>query len=352
MGQFPSFPPGLNNFGQQPQGFGSPGAHRGGFAGQPQLEGQFGFDEGFRGPGRSEQKEKEESPKLATIISIRCQGVPFEINKASILEKHFAKFGEVVNVLPNLKKKTALVHFSDHKAAKMAKNFGQSVSSEQVIKKINYGLAKIALQTAAEERSTPAEPETKITITQGATELLRIMKQQTHSDDDRWKVLDARDKYMRIKYPKKQLRSGLEIEDMNLIGTCPDICPEKERYRRSAKNQLWWYEKEKGKLNHLSAVKEHSRSAADQDVPLPHELRPPSVLNKTMNFLLSNIMNRVDNMTGTMDDWFTFSSHPQTKIPWSKYNKADGESNDETVGNWYGFLWSATRGIRKDITQH
>ena len=56
MGQFASFPPpGLNNFGQQPQGFGSPGfagAHRGGFAAQPQPEGQFGFDGGFRGRGR------------------------------------------------------------------------------------------------------------------------------------------------------------------------------------------------------------------------------------------------------------------------------------------------------------
>merc|ERR1719400_484400 len=98
-------------------------------------------------------------------------------------------------------------------------------------------------------------------------ELLRIMKQQTHSDDDRWKVLDARDKYIKIKFPKTQLRSGLEIEDMNLIGTCPDICPEKERYGRSAKNQLRWYEKEEGRLNHLTAVKEHSRSAADHDVP-------------------------------------------------------------------------------------
>ena len=58
MGQFASFPPpapGLNNFGQQPQGFGSPGfagAHRGGFAAQSQPEGQFGFDGNFRGRGR------------------------------------------------------------------------------------------------------------------------------------------------------------------------------------------------------------------------------------------------------------------------------------------------------------
>ena len=353
----------------------------------------------------SKQVSKEE---LATITSIRCEEVPDVINKKAILSKHFAKFGEVVNVLPNLKKKTALVHFSDHKAAKMAKKNGKPVSQkvppighifyyqsspnaktarktseEEVsaelgamsggssevplfavkpvrplpVKKKIFSMTK-ALQSAAEERPTPAEPETQITITQGAsiTELLRIMKQQTHSDDDRWKVLDARDKYVRIKYPKKQLRSGLEIEDMNLIGTCPDICPEKERYGRSAKNQLRWYEKEEGRLNHLTAVKEHSRSAADQDVPLPHELRPPSVLNKTMNFLMSNIVDRVDNMTGTMGDWFNFISQLslgecQPTDPWSQFYVADGENSDETVGDWYEYMWSVTRAIRKDITQ-
>ena len=30
-------------------------------------------------------------------------------------------------------------------------------------------------------------------------ELLRIMKQQAGSDEDRWKILDARDKYLKLK---------------------------------------------------------------------------------------------------------------------------------------------------------
>ena len=56
-GQAASFPPaGPNNFGQQPQPFGSPGfGHRGGFSGpqqQQQPESPFGFDGGFRGRGR------------------------------------------------------------------------------------------------------------------------------------------------------------------------------------------------------------------------------------------------------------------------------------------------------------
>ena len=358
---------------------------------------------------RSTVRRSVSKEELATITSIRCEIVPDVINKSTILGKHFGKFGEVLRIVPNLKKKTAVVHFSDHKAARLAKKNGKIVNqsvapighiffcqsspntkaarktSEEDVsaelsamaggdnelpqfavkpvrplpikKKKIFSMTK-ALQSAAEERPPPSEPETQITITQGASssELLRIMKQQTHNDDDRWKVLDARDKYVRIKYPKKQLRSGLEIEDMNLIGTCPDICPEKERYGRSAKNQLRWYEKEDGRLNHLTAVKEHSRSAADQDVPLPHELRPPSVLNKTMNFLMSNIVDRVDNMTGTMADWFNFISQLslgecQPGDPWSQFYVTGGESSDETVGDWYEYMWSVTRAIRKDITQ-
>ena len=138
-----------------------------------------------------------------------------------------------------------------------------SKPARPLVKKKVFSMTRALQTSAGEERPTVLEqPETQITITQGASiaELMRIMKQQTHSDDDRWKVLDARDKFIRLKYPKKQLRSGLEIEDMNLIGTCPDLCPEKERYGRSAKNQLRWYEKEEGRLNHLTAVKEHSRS--------------------------------------------------------------------------------------------
>jgi len=49
-------------------------------------------------------------------------------------------------------------------------------------------------------------------------------------------------------------------------------------------------------------------------MPLPEELRPPTVLNMTMNYLLSNIMDAGG--PGKWDDWFDF-------------------------------LWNRTRGIRK-----
>ena len=45
-------------------------------------------------------------------------------------------------------------------------------------------------------------------------------------------MLEARDKWLRLKEPKSVTRSGLDIQDMNLVGTCPDFCPEKERWEQ------------------------------------------------------------------------------------------------------------------------
>ena len=51
-----------------------------------------------------------------------------------------------------------------------------------------------------------------------------------------------------------------------------------------------------------------------QDMPLPTELRPPEVLNRTMNYLLNNIIDE-----GGPGKW----------------------------GDWFDFLWNRTRSIRK-----
>jgi hypothetical protein len=74
------------------------------------------------------------------------------------------------------------------------------------------------------------------------------------------------------------------------LGTCESMCPEKERYCRMVGKLLHPYECDSdGKLNHALAVKDYSRSAADQDEPLPHELRPPHVLQKTMDYLILKV---------------------------------------------------------------
>ena len=66
-------------------------------------------------------------------------------------------------------------------------------------------------------------------------------------------------------------------------------------------------------MDHAAAVKEYSRSSADQEEPLPHELRPSAVLSRTMDYLVTRIM---DQTGGGLRDW-------------------------------YDFLWNRTRGVRK-----
>ena len=67
------------------------------------------------------------------------------------------------------------------------------------------------------------------------------------------------------------------------------------------------------KVDHRWAVKEYSGAAADKEEPLPHELRPIRVLQMTMDYLLTQIM----------------------------------DAGEERTYDWYDFLWNRTRGIRK-----
>lgn len=133
-------------------------------------------------------------------------------------------------------------------------------------------------------------------------------------------VLDARDKLIRLLTIKNtDIKRAASIK-----GVCPDMCPEKERYSREAKRRVEVFEMDendsKSQMNHQIAVKEYSRSSADQETPLPHELRPEPVLKQTMTYLLQNIMDLCDD-------------------------------SETSICDWYHFLWDRTRSIRKDITQ-
>ena len=146
--------------------------------------------------------------------------------------------------------------------------------------------------------------------------------------ESKYDVLEKIDKAIR-----KGVKSNFHIQDGKryraLKGTCVDMCPEKERYFRDDKHQISPFELNSvqdivstldgnyPQLDHCKAVKEYSRSSADQEEPLPHQLRPASVLNYTMDYLVMKIMD-------------------------VKYSKRT---------DWFDFLWNRTRAIRKDITQ-
>lgn len=63
-------------------------------------------------------------------------------------------------------------------------------------------------------------------------------------------------------------------------------------------------------------MKEYARSSADQEEPLPHDLRPVHVLAMTMNHLLHNVADFC-------------------------------ELSDDNLEEWYMFMWDRTRAVRK-----
>lgn len=63
--------------------------------------------------------------------------------------------------------------------------------------------------------------------------LINVVLSQSHTSEDKLKVLDARDKLLRIKIKQDNAtKSGATM------GTCPDMCPEKERLMREIQHQV------------------------------------------------------------------------------------------------------------------
>ncbi|XP_075463507.1 germinal-center associated nuclear protein isoform X2 [Ascaphus truei] len=311
------------------------------------------------------------SPNDATAIQVK--NLPKQLNQKHILEKHFNRFGTVQRVYCRPGRKLAIIHFSNHNSAANAKRMGKSLHKDVAIfwqKKKNSPSKKEALSAKKEKqreeresrqseessslqspvrkallreptagRGSKGSPHKKSllsmslqtdtehcdTVSQGLSfdtagtslppSLSHLIGAVAESAEDKYRLLEQRDKIMRQARVKRTELDQAKV----FVGTCPDMCPEKERYMRETRNQLSVYELLPGtdKLDHAAAIKEYSRSSADQEEPLPYELRPTPVLRMTMDYLVTRIMDQ-------------------------------GEGN---YRDWYDFVWNRTRGIRKDITQ-
>ncbi|EFI26573.1 nuclear pore-associated protein [Coprinopsis cinerea okayama7 len=83
------------------------------------------------------------------------------------------------------------------------------------------------------------------------------------------------------------------LEDaITLVGTCPDMCPRFERYRRERESNLAEWETIPGtkRIDHQRAVKMYERGAGDKS--LPSDVRPPHVLKKTLDYLFQDLLPR------------------------------------------------------------
>lgn len=187
-----------------------------------------------------------------------------------------------------------------------------------------------------------------------------LFKKCAKSNKDKFEALDLRDKVLKvIRYElNTQINSCLNANLMNpvcnkaefelnkaqsnmLVGTCEDMCPEKERYNREILSLLHTFELKQNLNvnfdndddaeqendpvpggNQPFMIKEYSRSSADQDLPLPNELRSLNVLYQTMLYLINDIIPKIN---------------------------ASNDDGDFSICSWYDFIWNRTRAIRKDI---
>ncbi|KAJ8012892.1 hypothetical protein DPEC_G00047600 [Dallia pectoralis] len=314
------------------------------------------------------------SPTDATIL--QCKNVPPSLNRKDIIEKHFGRFGKVRRVFCRPHKNLAIVHFQDHASAAKAKKKGKTLHRHEILL---FWQRKKHSPGEKEDRATEREDEgsgnqatdpllggfqtsfpslrmplskaptlsSTVSLSRGSSlkkpsiakslqfdtepqqdsgfegqssdrpvpsSLLHLIGQLAETAEDKYRLLEQRDKILRAERPKQT-----DLVRSFFVGTCPDMCPEKERYMRETRNQLSCFEviPDTEKVDHVASIKEYSRSSADQEEPLPHELRPLPVLSMTMDYLVTQIM----------------------------------DQGHDNYRDWYDFVWNRTRGIRKDITQ-
>ena len=170
-----------------------------------------------------------------------------------------------------------------------------------------------------------------------------IYRKCAKSNKEKFDLLDLRDKLLKlIRYETNSLLSqsasnaesqtATNDSSTNLIGTCDDMCPERERYSRECLALFHRYEIRHDSstntdiVDHRLMIKEFSRSSADQDLPLPNEMRPIHVLYGTMMYLIDDVIAKIANEDALSDTEFSY-------------------------GDWYDFIWNRTRSLRKDIIQ-
>ncbi|GAA6016185.1 hypothetical protein JCM11491_003762 [Sporobolomyces phaffii] len=75
-------------------------------------------------------------------------------------------------------------------------------------------------------------------------------------------------------------------------GTCEEMCPEWERQEREYQNNVDPLERYPGttRIDPSRAVKAFHRPAAGNDQPLPSDVRPPSMLYKTLDYLFHTLL--------------------------------------------------------------
>ncbi|CAF2044619.1 unnamed protein product [Rotaria magnacalcarata] len=153
-----------------------------------------------------------------------------------------------------------------------------------------------------------------------ATLITQLRERRALAYHEKLKSLDIRDEIWR-KYVELNKGSLLDANVAQRTGLCQDMCCERERITREYQRVYKSYELDPDtrSLNHSIMITGYSRASADQAMPTPYDLRSGPALLRTMNYLITNIMDKFD--------------------------------QEREQGDWYNFLWDRLRAIRKELTQ-
>ncbi|BFG01852.1 protein xmas-2 [Drosophila madeirensis] len=307
-------------------------------------------------------------PGAYNYKTLLCTNIPELFLDKFVARTHFGRFGNLVNFVLRPRRMTCTVSYATEEEAELALHEGNVYNGHEfhmtyaenetapaqkteqwvdpeVQAELNalsggwpneYQPTKQSKSAAtehpgsrsqhSERRERPPPPPQPLPPAHSkayAQELEAIMCRPAHSSEEKYRVLDARDKLLRL---NQQSNRQLDLQRSGSTqGYCPDMCPEKERLLREFQRQVSVFELQPdslsrqpgGLISHELALKQYSRSSADQETPLPHELRGEPALHMTMSYLMHEIM----------------------------------DIDREPLGDWFHFVWDRTRSIRKEITQ-
>ncbi|XP_052893288.1 uncharacterized protein LOC128301032 [Anopheles moucheti] len=263
--------------------------------------------------------ETPESALLAVAKGGQFKNHTFNISWTDVKSQSLGDNGKIGGSAIDMEVQMELEAFDNTRGAPSPSLLAYYKTGEQRPAVLSNNRASLPKPTATTAFRAEQDPRIK----QIRVELETLARKPAFSAEERYRVLEAKDRYIRLTTERTtDIRKAKNIE-----GTCPDMCPEKERYLREWKCMVPSYEKQVGsatQIDHVKAIKQYSRSSADQELPLPHELRSQQALGRTMHFLLTNLADLCD------DD------------------ESEGGGN---VSDWFHYIWDRTRGIRKDITQ-
>ena len=281
------------------------------------------------------------TPAPVPSKTIHLQGIQPQYNVREFLYQYYQQFGEIIAAEANPALKAALVTFVDEESAMRAVEKGTVLEEgtppvtilydSQVFKSVDIPpmepektkVTDVGRKATQKQDRVEANDQQQVNMAAFQAVMTRFVQKHQHTlFPDSASKLDFLDRI------DKEMRKGIKRDRVRyhaLKGTCADMCPEKERYQRDDRHQATIFECREAtvapntfegvypELDHTKAVKQYSRSSADQEEPLPHELRPATVLNMTMDYLVKNMM------------------------------------GDEQRGNsiWFDFIWNRTRAIRK-----